>query len=97
MKTGTKGTVIDVQVFTRDGISKDERALAIEDQQMHQIRKDLDEELRIVQEATYSRLLSAFDGRPSQMVVQGLKKGTTLDVELLQGLDRQDWFTLAVC
>ncbi|MFO6374466.1 DNA-directed RNA polymerase subunit beta, partial [Pseudomonas aeruginosa] len=50
--TGTKGTVIDVQVFTRDGVERDSRALSIEKMQLDQIRKDLNEEFRIVEGAT---------------------------------------------
>src|SRR5690606_34075974 len=48
VKTGTTGTVIDVQVFTRDGVEKDERAKQIEEMQLAEIRKDLNEEMRIV-------------------------------------------------
>ena len=54
--TGTKGTVIDVQVFIRDGVERDSRALAIEKMQLDEIRKDLNEEFRIVEGATFERL-----------------------------------------
>lgn len=71
--TGTRGTVIDVQVFTRDGIEKDQRAQAIEKEQLNQYRKDLKDEYRIVEGATFERLLSALKG---QSVISGpsLKK-----------------------
>ncbi|MEX7562119.1 hypothetical protein AB6V46_14110, partial [Stenotrophomonas maltophilia] len=49
--SGTKGTVIDVQVFTRDGLEKDDRALAIEKAQLDSYRKDLKEEYKIFEEA----------------------------------------------
>ena len=93
VKTGTTGTVIDVQVFTRDGVEKDQRALSIEQEQMDQIRKDLNDEYRIVSDATYDRLLSAFTGA----VVNGgagFKKGDKLTAAALEGLDRAEWFKL---
>ena len=58
--TSVKGTVIDVQVFTRDGVEKDQRAKDIEQTQLAQIRKDLDDEYRIVETATYERLRRRF-------------------------------------
>ena len=61
--TGTKGTVIDVQVFIRDGVERDSRALAIEKMQLDEIRKDLNEEFRIVEGATFERLRSALSVR----------------------------------
>ncbi len=75
--SGTKGTVIDVQVFTRDGLKKDQRALEIEKMQLDQYRKDLNEEYRIVEEATIARLRTTLKG---QKVVSGagLKKGQEL-------------------
>src|SRR5690554_3665975 len=60
--TGTKGTVIDVQVFTRDGVEKDSRALSIEKSQLDEIRKDLNEEFRIVEGAAFERLRSHLVG-----------------------------------
>ena len=51
-----KGTVIDVQVFTRDGVEKDSRALAIEKAQLDEYRKDLNEEFRVVERDTFDRL-----------------------------------------
>ncbi|WP_321350152.1 DNA-directed RNA polymerase subunit beta [Halopseudomonas oceani] len=91
--TGTKGTVIDVQVFTRDGVERDTRALAIEKEQLDEIRKDLQEEFRIVETATFERLASALDGQ----IVEGgagLKKGTALNADILAGIERGQWFKL---
>ncbi len=91
--SGTKGTIIDVQVFTRDGLEKDQRAQEIEKMQLDKFRKDLNEEYRILEEATYARLTNALTG---QKVVSGagLKKGTELTAEVLGGLDKDDWFKL---
>ena len=93
VSAGTRGTVIDVQVFTRDGIEKDERALSIEQDQLNQYRKDLKDEYRIVEGATFERLTAALAG---QEVISGpgLKKGATLDQDYLQGLERDQWFKL---
>ncbi|WP_322980353.1 DNA-directed RNA polymerase subunit beta [Pseudomonas sp. C11] len=91
--TGTKGTVIDVQVFTRDGVERDSRALAIEKQQLDEIRKDLNEEFRIVEGATFERLRSALVGAIAEGGA-GLKKGTAITDEFLDGLERGQWFKL---
>jgi DNA-directed RNA polymerase subunit beta len=93
--SGTKGTVIDVQVFTRDGLEKDQRAKEIETMQLDQYRKDLNEEYRIVEEATIARLRYSLKG---QKVVSGagLKKGQELDDATLDGLEKDQWFKLRV-
>jgi DNA-directed RNA polymerase subunit beta len=93
VKTGTKGTVIDVQVFTRDGVEKDQRALSIEQEQMDQIRKDLNDEFRIVSEATYGRLTNALTGAEVNGGA-GFKKGDKLSADTLAELDRNEWFKL---
>jgi len=93
VKTGTSGTVIDVQVFTRDGVEKDARALEIEQMQLDDVRKDLNEELRIVKGATYERLTRALVGQKVH-AAPGLKKGDTLTEEYLQSLDADKWFKI---
>ncbi len=93
LSTGMKGTVIDVQVFTRDGIDKDKRALAIEESQLAQVRKDLKEEYRIAEEATFARLQNALEG---QAVNGGpkLKKNDVISAEYLSELKTSEWFKL---
>ena len=93
VKTGTKGTIIDVQVFTRDGVEKDQRALDIEKSQLDQVRKDLNEELRIVEEATFERLGRSLSG-VSVAVAPGLGKGDVLTDEYLSALDYKEWFKI---
>src|SRR5690554_2538222 len=93
VKTGTSGTVIDVQVFTRDGVEKDAHALEIEQMQLDDVRKDLNEELRIVKGATYERLTRALVGQKVH-AAPGLKKGDTLTEEYLQSLDADKWFKI---
>jgi DNA-directed RNA polymerase subunit beta len=89
--TSTKGTVIDVQVFTRDGLEKDTRALQIEKYQLDDYRKDLKEEYRIFEEATFARLENLLSGNKT---VSGasLAKGTELTPAVLAELEREQWF-----
>ncbi|MFT5483998.1 MAG: DNA-directed RNA polymerase subunit beta [Halieaceae bacterium] len=91
--TSTKGTVIDVQVFTRDGLEKDKRAQEIEKYQLDDYRKDLNEEYRIVEDATYARLSNILTGA-STVSGGGFKKGTVLDGDILAGIERSEWFKL---
>ena len=94
VSSGTDGTVIDVQVFTRDGVEKDERAISIEKDQLKQVRKDLDDQLRIVEGAIYQRLENALLGKVADKGPQGLKKGTKITSEYLASLDSEEWFKL---
>ena len=92
--TSVKGTVIDVQVFTRDGVEKDQRAKDIEKSQLAQIRKDLDDEYRIVEAATYQRLRQAIVGKKAASA-PGMTKGGAVTAEYLDGLERlDDWFRI---
>ncbi len=95
VKTGTVGKVIDVQVFTRDGVQKDERALSIEKSELDAIRKDLNEELRIVEQATFERLGKVLVGLKADGGA-GLKKGEEITAEFLAGLSKSDWFNIRV-
>ena len=80
-----KGTVIDVQVFTRDGLQKDNRALDIEKAALVEIRKNIEEEFRIVETATKERLAGSLQGK-KVITAPGLKKGETLNEEHLSNL-----------
>jgi DNA-directed RNA polymerase subunit beta len=84
--SGTKGTVIDVQVFTRDGLDKDERALAIEKAQLDAYRKDLKEEYRIFEEAARERVIRLLRG---QKVNGGgsTRRGDVLDENIMSSLE----------
>jgi len=90
---GMDGTVIDVQVFTREGVEKDARAISIEKDHIRQVRTDLDDQLRIMEDAIFNRLESILSGK----VVDkgpGLKKGAKLTGDYLADLKRDDWFKL---
>ena len=90
-----KGTVIDVQVFTRDGVEKDARAVAIEKEQLDQVRKDLNEEYRIVEEDTYQRMQKALEDK-ELLRAPGLNKGDKLTAEYLTSLERERWFKISM-
>ncbi|MDH1793281.1 DNA-directed RNA polymerase subunit beta [Stenotrophomonas sp. GD03819] len=90
---GMDGTVIDVQVFTRDGIEKDKRARQIEESEIKRVKKDFDDQFRILEAAIYMRLRSQIVGK----VVNGgagLKKGDVISDAFLDGLKKADWFAL---
>ncbi len=90
-----KGTVIDVQVFTRDGVEKDSRALAIEKEQLDQVRKDLNEEYRVVEEDTYQRMEKLLTGS-GILRAPGLIKGDKLTSDYLSSLERERWFKISM-
>lgn len=91
--TSTRGTVIDVQVFNRDGLEKDQRSLEIEKIQLDKVRKDLNEEYRIVEGATFERIQAALVGQTA-VGGKGVKKGAAVTDEMLVDLDRKDWFKI---
>ena len=88
-----KGTVIDVQVFTRDGLEKDQRSLDIEKAELDQYRKDLNDEYRIVENATLGRLFSALVGG-KVVKAAGLKKGAELTADAVAEYSAEDWFAI---
>ena len=92
--SGMDGTVIDVQVFTRDGVDKDERAISIEKEQLRHVRKDLDDQLRIVENAIFQRLENGLVGKISEKGPGGLKKGSKVTVAYLAELDHEEWFKI---
>ena len=87
------GTVIDVQVFTRDGLPKDKRALDIERAALDEVRKNIDEEFRIVQTATFERLTESL---ANQKVIAGpeLEKGDKITRDYLANLESESFFKL---
>ncbi len=89
---GSNGTVIGVQIFTRDGAKKDERALAIEKADIDAIKKDLDDELRIKEDALYRRVENLLVGKVVQRGPGGLKSGQKVTQTYLQDLLREKWF-----
>ncbi len=93
--SSTKGTIIDVQVFTRDGLEKDQRAQQIEKYQLDDYRKDLNEEYRIFEEAMFSRLDNLLKGKKT-VSGAGLAKGTTLTAKVIEEIEREQIFKLKI-
>ncbi|MEM9243228.1 MAG: DNA-directed RNA polymerase subunit beta [Pseudomonadota bacterium] len=92
--TGVTGTVIDVKVFTRDGMEKDERALKIEEEQLKKVRKDLDDELRMFENGMYSRVSTLLLGKVAAKGPGGLKAGSKITEAYLAKLPKQKWFDI---
>ncbi|MCF6346226.1 MAG: DNA-directed RNA polymerase subunit beta [Thiomicrorhabdus sp.] len=86
---GIEGTVIDVQVFTREGIEKDSRATAIHEEELSRIRKDIDEQFTILENDTLIRIESMLAGHK-------LVDGTAITEAYLAGVERSTWFALNV-
>lgn len=92
--SGMNGTIIDVQVFTRDGLEKDERAKSIEDEHLARVRKDLVDERRIREEDIYQRIYNMLLNNKASGGPEGLKPGSVITKEYLQKIDRKKWFSI---
>ena len=93
---GVAGTVVEVRVFNRHGIDKDERAMTIEREEIERLKKDSDDERSILNRATWSRLREMLVGQTATSAPKGIKKGVTIDEDLLDGIDRHEWWKFAV-
>ncbi|MFC4729866.1 DNA-directed RNA polymerase subunit beta [Coralloluteibacterium thermophilus] len=91
---GMDGTVVDVHVFTRDGIEKDKRARQIEESEIRRVKKDFDDQFRILEGAIYARLRQQIVGKVANGGPGGLKKGTEITDAYLDGLKKDDWFSI---
>jgi len=91
---GMDGTVIDVRVFTRDGVEKDVRALSIENSELESVRKDFDDTLRILEEDIYERVERMLTGKIAQGGPNKLKSGSKISKAYLDELSREQWFEI---
>lgn len=89
-----EGTVIDVQVFTRDGVKKDKRALDIEQDAIKRYRKDLDDQLKILEGDIYARVAILLIGKIAVSGPSQLKAGTKITQEYLASLKHSQWFKI---
>ena len=87
--SGMIGTVIDVRVFTRDGVEKDARALEIEKAEIESLKKDLDDQFRIIEGNIYSRLSKLISGQKADGGPEKLKKGSAVTEEYLEKIGRE--------
>ncbi|AKC68663.1 DNA-directed RNA polymerase subunit beta [Pandoraea oxalativorans] len=92
--SGMSGTVIDVQVFTREGIQRDKRAQQIIDDELKGYRLDLNDQLRIVEGDAFQRLERFLVGKTANGGPKKLAKGTKITKEYLADLDRYHWFDI---
>jgi len=92
--SGISGTVIDVQVFTREGIARDKRAQQIIDDQLKQYKKDLGDQLRIVEEDAFSRIEKMLVNKTAKGGPKKLAKGAKITKTYLADLPHHDWFDI---
>ena len=92
--SGMVGTVIDVQVFTREGIERDARAQSIIQEELQRYRLDLNDQLRIVEGDAFMRLEKLLVGKVANGGPKKLAKGTKIDKDYLADLDKYHWFDI---
>jgi len=93
---GVSGTIVDVRVFNRHGIDKDERALAIEREEIDRLTKDREDERGILNRASWSRLKEMLIGQTIVSGPKGVKKGAVIDEALLEEVEKREWWKIAV-
>ena len=93
---GDYGTVVEVRVFNRHGIEKDERALQIEREEVERLARDRDDEVGILDRNTYARLKAMIMGKKAVKGPKGVKAGSTIDEDLLATLSRGQYWQLAL-
>jgi len=91
---GMDGTVIDVRVFTRDGVEKDSRALSIEKAEIERVRKDFGDQQRILEDDMFQRVRGMLLGKVAAGGPNRLKSGSKITAEYLDELKRDDWFEI---
>ena len=93
---GAYGTIVEVRVFNRHGVDKDERALQIEREEVERLARDRDDEMAILERNIYARLKSLISGQTAVKGPKGVKANSKIDDDLLGTLSRGQWFQLAV-
>jgi DNA-directed RNA polymerase subunit beta len=91
---GMDGTVIDVRVFTREGIKKDKRALSIEEMELAAVKKDFGDQLRIFEDDIFERVRKSLHGKVADGGPNKLHKGDRVTNEYLDELPRDKWFEI---
>jgi DNA-directed RNA polymerase subunit beta len=88
---GMDGTVIDVRVFTRDGVEKDSRALSIEKTELERVRKDLDDQRRILEDDLFQRVNALLLGKTAEAGPGKVKSGGKIEEDVLASMPREQW------
>ncbi len=94
MPSGMKGTVIDVQVFTREGLAKDARAIANDEDELITVRKNLNDQLRIVEDDAFARIEKLLRGQVAEGGPGNLMAGEAVTDDYLTSLGRKEWFEI---
>jgi DNA-directed RNA polymerase subunit beta len=94
--SGISGTVIDVQVFTREGIERDKRAAQIIDEELKRYKKDLADQMRIVEGDAFERIERLLIGKTANKGPKKLARGTKIAKSYLEGVERHDWFEISL-
>ncbi len=93
---GVQGTIVEVRVFNRHGVEKDERAQAIEREEIERLAKDRDDELAILDRNVYTRISETLVGKKAIAGPKSFKKGETLTQEILEEYPRSQWWTFVI-
>ncbi len=93
---GVAGTIVEVRVFNRHGVEKDERAMAIEREEIERLAKDRDDELQILDRNVYGRLKDSLMGQEVAKGPKGARKGTLIDEAVLGEIPRSQWWEIGL-
>ena len=93
---GVSGTIVEVRVFNRHGVEKDERAMAIEREEIERLAKDRDDEMQILDRNVYARLKDALMGKEVSKGPKGARKGTKVDEPILADIPRSQWWEIGL-
>ncbi len=93
---GVSGTIVEVRVFNRHGVEKDERAMAIEREEIERLAKDRDDEMQILDRNVYARLKDALMGKEVSKGPKAAKKGAEVSQEILDDIPRSQWWEIGL-
>ena len=93
---GVAGTIVEVRVFNRHGVDKDERAMAIEREEIERLAKDRDDEMQILDRNVYARLREVLMGKEVAKGPKEARKGTKLDAAILDDIPRSQWWEIGL-
>ncbi|MFV0368236.1 MAG: DNA-directed RNA polymerase subunit beta, partial [Hyphomicrobiaceae bacterium] len=93
---GVAGTIVEVRVFNRHGVDKDERAMAIEREEIERLAKDRDDEMQILDRNVYARLRDVLMGSEVSKGPKGARKGTKIDEAILDEIPRSQWWEIGL-
>jgi DNA-directed RNA polymerase subunit beta len=93
---GVSGTIVEVRVFNRHGVEKDERAMAIEREEIERLAKDRDDEMQILDRNVYARLKESLLGKEVSKGPKGARKGTEIDEAILADIPRSQWWEIGL-